>query len=370
MFEDDLTLIELADRLGLQEAWVGEHYSGGHEPIASPELFLAAASQRTKNIMLGTAVNSLPYHNPFTLATRIVLLDHLSHGRAIMGFGPGASGSDAYMLDIDPSITRERMLEAAEVIVRLLHGEVVTHKSEWFSLNEAYLQIRPYQVPSLEMVVAAVASPSGPRTAGRLGLGMINMSATAAEAFTALNNHWSIVEAEAEKSGAVVSREKWRLAGITHIAETEEQAREDCRYGFEDIWRHISQVGPMPISQTTTFDDLLDEAIDSGRVTVGTPETLIERIYTLAKQTGGFGTFIMTLTGFTDFAARRKALELYARYVVPEFRGQLEGLRRSKEWVLSQRDGEETVWKARAKSAVAKAMRDYEAERGGAPSGA
>jgi limonene 1,2-monooxygenase len=272
------------------------------------------------------------------------------------------------MLGIDPSTLRERMLEAAGVIVRLMRGEVVTHESDWFNLREARLQVRPFQLPSMEMVVAAVASPSGPRTSGRLGIGMINMSATAAEAFQALNNHWSIVEAEAEQSGQEVSRSQWRLAGMTHIAETEEQAREDLRYGFEEIWRHIAQVGgALPISDATNFDDLLDESIEKGRVTVGTPDTLVRVIRELAKQTGGFGTFIMTLTGFTDFAPRMRALELYARHVVPEFRGQLTGLRGSNEWVLGQRDGEGTVWKTRSAAAVAKATKDYEAERGAAP---
>jgi len=68
LYERDLELIVRADELGFQEAWVGEHHSGGHEPIGSPELFLAAAAQRTKTIKLGTAVNSLPYPNPPTLA--------------------------------------------------------------------------------------------------------------------------------------------------------------------------------------------------------------------------------------------------------------------------------------------------------------
>src|ERR1700741_1051613 len=83
--ERDLELIELAERLGFDEAWVGEHMSIGYEMIASPELFLAAASQRTSRIKLGTAVSSLPYHHPFTLANRIVDLDLISRGRAMMG---------------------------------------------------------------------------------------------------------------------------------------------------------------------------------------------------------------------------------------------------------------------------------------------
>lgn len=369
--EHDLELFEYADRLGLQEAWVGEHLSGGHEPIASPEMFLAAASQRTKTIRLGTAVNSLPYHNPLTLAARLALLDQLSHGRAIMGFGPGASPADAHMLGVDPGRTREMMLEAADVVVRLMHGEVVTQESDWFSLHDAFLQIPPYQLPTIEMVVAAVASPSGPRTAGRLGIGMINMSATSPQSYDALNQHWSIVEDEAARSGRSVSRDQWRLAAITHIAETVEQAREDCRFGFEEIWRYLAQVGMMPVSQARDFDELLDEALASGAIIVGTPDMLIERIHDLAEQTGGFGTFIISLAGFTDYAARRKAVELYARHVAPEFRGQLSGRRRSHEWVVGQR-GEEgaTIWKSRSREAVAQATEAYEAERGTASTSA
>jgi limonene 1,2-monooxygenase len=362
-FEFDLELIERADRLGLQEAWVGEHHSGGHEQISSPEVFLAAAAQRTSNIMLGTAVNSVPYHNPLMLASRIALLDHLSHGRAIMGMGPGASPMDAHMLDLDIADGRERLLEGADVIVRLLRGEVVTQKSDWFSLRDAYLQIRPYQL-DMELVVAAVASPSGPRTAGRLGIGMINMSATSSAAFDALKNHWSIVETEAEKAGTAVSRGQWRLAGITHLAETEEQAREDCRFGFADIWRYLNEVGGPAAIGSMSPDELLDDAIKAGSVVVGTPDTLIKVIRDLASQTGGFGTFIMTMLGMADFDARRKALELYARYVVPEFRGQLASLRHSEEWVLGQRDDEGvTIWKTQQRAAAAKATAAYDAER-------
>ena len=59
----DLELIEYLDRLGYEEAWVGEHHSAGYEIIASPEVFIAAAAERTKRIMLGTGVVSLPYHS-------------------------------------------------------------------------------------------------------------------------------------------------------------------------------------------------------------------------------------------------------------------------------------------------------------------
>src|SRR5215468_9221698 len=93
--ERDLQVVTLLDRLGFDEAWIGEHHSGGYEIIASPEVFIAAAAARTKHIRLGSGVNSLPYHNPLMLADRFVLLDHLTRGRAMLGCGPGQLTSDA-----------------------------------------------------------------------------------------------------------------------------------------------------------------------------------------------------------------------------------------------------------------------------------
>ncbi|MFZ2175449.1 MAG: LLM class flavin-dependent oxidoreductase, partial [Rhodococcus sp. (in: high G+C Gram-positive bacteria)] len=286
LFERDLQLIQRAEELGFHEAWVGEHHSGGHEPIGAPDVFMAAASQRTRTIKLGTGVNSLPYHNPFMVAERHVLLDHLSRGRAIMGFGPGQLASDAHMMAVETAEQRDMMLESADVIVRLIRGETVSKKTSWFELRDARLQVLPYD-GELETVVASVASPSGPRTAGQLGLGMLNLASTGAGAFEALRDHWSIVETEAAKSGASVSRKNWRLAAIMHIAETEEQARKECAYGFEEIWNYLGQISPLPTSQATTLEGKLDEAINAGMVCIGTPDTAIELIRKLGKQTGG-----------------------------------------------------------------------------------
>src|ERR671925_1904981 len=113
----DLELIERLDRLGYDEAWIGEHHSAGYEIIASPEVFIATAAERTRNIKLGTGVSSLPYHHPLILADRMVLLDHLTRGRAMFGVGPGALPSDAHMIGLDPLRQREQMDEALGVIL-------------------------------------------------------------------------------------------------------------------------------------------------------------------------------------------------------------------------------------------------------------
>ena len=137
--ERDLEIIESLDRLGYDEAWIGEHHSAGTEIIASPEVFIATAAERTRHIRLGTGVSSLPYHHPFMLADRMVLLDHLTRGRIMLGVGPGALPSDAFMMGIDPVDQRRRMEESLEVMLQLFAGETVTAETDWFTMKDARL---------------------------------------------------------------------------------------------------------------------------------------------------------------------------------------------------------------------------------------
>src|SRR5437660_12858566 len=128
----DMELLVHLDRLNYHEAWIGEHHSAGFEIIACPELFIAAAAERTRHIRLGTGVVPLPYHNPFMLADRMVQLDHMTRGRAMFGVGPGALVHDALKVGIDPGAQRRMMNEALEVIIPLLRGESVTRKTSSF----------------------------------------------------------------------------------------------------------------------------------------------------------------------------------------------------------------------------------------------
>ena len=98
----DLEFVEHLDRVGFDEVWIGEHHSAGSEIISSPEVFIAAAAERAKRIRFGTGVISLPYHNPLWAADRLMLLDHLTHGRIIGGVGPGSLPTDSAMIGLTP----------------------------------------------------------------------------------------------------------------------------------------------------------------------------------------------------------------------------------------------------------------------------
>src|SRR4051812_38349301 len=175
--ERDLELIQWLDYLGFDEAWIGEHHSAGWEIIASPEIFIMAAAERTKHINLGTGVISLPYHNPLMVANRMVLLDHLTRGRVMLGVGPGALVTDALMLGIEPNQQRPRMEESMRAIVHLLTSdEPLTMETDWFTLRNARLHLRPFTQPHFPLAVASAGSPAGMLMAGKFGLHGIGIS--------------------------------------------------------------------------------------------------------------------------------------------------------------------------------------------------
>ena len=202
-FQRDLELIEWLDHLGYDEAWIGEHHSAGWEIISSPELFIAASAERTTHIRLGTGVVSLPYHHPFMVANRMVQLDHMTRGRVMFGVGPGALPTDAYMMGIEPTSQRPKMDEALGIILRLFtEDEPITYKSDWFELNEALLQIRPYQNPYMPLAVASIQSPSGVALAGKHGASVLTITVPRdpSEGKSEYSKLWEIAEESANGS--------------------------------------------------------------------------------------------------------------------------------------------------------------------------
>ena len=193
--------------------------------IASPEVFLAAAAERTHRIMLGTGVVSLPYHHPFMVAQRLVQLDHQSRGRVIFGSGPGALPSDAHTLGMDPMVLRDRQDEAMGVIRRLFEtDDRFTYESEWFTLRDARLQLKPFQ-ERMEFAVASILTPSGMTLAGKHEAGVLSIGSMTKAGMRSLPLQWSFAEESAAKHGKKVDRKNWRIVMNWHIAETRQEAQ-------------------------------------------------------------------------------------------------------------------------------------------------
>jgi limonene 1,2-monooxygenase len=367
--ERDLQLIEHLDALGFDEAWFGEHHSAGFEIIASPEVFIAAAAQRTRHIRLGTGVSSLPYHHPFMLADRLVLLDHLTRGRLMIGVGPGALPTDAFMMGIDPARQRDMMEESLEAILLLLAGDApVTYETDWFTLVKARLQMRPYQRPYPEVAVAAQISPAGPRAAGRFGCSLLSIGATSAGGFDILGAHWDVMEERAAEFGTTTDRSKWRLVGPMHIADTREQAIEDVGFGLAEWVDYFQRVAALPLAPDTTDHATLVDALNaSGFAVIGTVEDAIAQVERLRQQSKGFGTFLLMGHEWADTAATRHSYELIARYVAPVFQGSALTLTASRDWAAENRPEFIGAAGAAVMSAIQKHQEEKEVKASGAP---
>ena len=357
--ERDMELIEWLDKLGFDEAWVGEHHSAGWETIASPEIFLSAAAQRTKNIKLGTGVISLPYHHPLIVANRMIQLDHMTRGRVMMGAGPGALVGDAYMMGIDPPTQRRRMDESLGLILRLWNeAEPITYESEWFTLREARAHLRPYSQPHMPVAVAASQSPAGMISAGKYGIGVLSLNTVRLPGAVApnLGEFWKIAEQTAAENNKTVNRNDWGLVIHVHLAESRKEAIEQARHGAGRYQRQYFE-NTLGLFQGSDVpeDKVIDDMVESHSWCVGTPDDLIEHILRLDEESGGFGKILVQAT---EWATRDQVLhsyELIARYVMPRFQGSVASLVESNAWTSDRR----SELAGLATRAVDRAREDY-----------
>jgi limonene 1,2-monooxygenase len=335
--ERDFQLMQWLEELGYDEAWIGEHHSGGYEIYGQPELFIATAAERTRRIRLGTGVISLPYHHPFMIADRIVQLDYQTRGRAMFGFGPGLLASDAMMLGIDPETQRDRMADAIDVISRLLAGEIVTRETEWYRLREGRLHLRPYTKPRPHLAVTSTVTAYGGMLAGRYDLGMLCVSAGSPHGYDVLDYNWQLANDEAAAKGRTMDRRNYRIMAPFHIAETREKALANVRVGFEKWERYAYSVNP---EGGAAIGLPSVEAInEGGRGAIGTPDDALRVLENYWTKTGGFGCILMLAHDWADWEATKRSYELFARYVLPRFEERSAWREQSMDWMRSNREG-------------------------------
>ena len=356
----DLELMSWLDYLGFDEAWIGEHHSAGWETISSPEIFIATAAERTKNIKFGTGVISLPYHHPLMVANRMILLDHLTKGRVMLGVGPGALVTDAYMLGIDPKTQRHKMDESLGIILKLLtEDEPITYHGDWFNLNEARVHLLPYSKPHFPIAVAAAQSPSGFVLAGKYGVGLLSLTSTpgGVQRKNTLADFWNMLEESAAKNNRKVDRNEWRLVLHVHLADTKAEAIEQVRIGASKYQNdYFANTIGHDLDYDGPIENIVDDKVEKGVWVVGTPEDLIAKINELEKESGGIGGIMFQVT---EWGTREQVLhsyELIARYVIPQFNGSLENLEKSQLWSSNMKDRLATI----RQSVLDKAKTDYD----------
>jgi len=305
-------------------------------------------------------VISLPYHHPFNVAQRMVQLDYMTGGRVIFGSGPGALPSDAHTLGIDPMTQRDRQDEAIGIIRRLFTGERFTAKSEWFTLQDAALQILPLQ-EDMPFVVASMISPSGMTLAGKYGIGVFSLGSNSTQGLTALSQQWEFAEDAAKKHGTKVNRADWRVLMNWHIAETREQAFREAGAGLLH-WHNEYNVGTLMrpgVEPFKSIDDALEKSAvgENASAAIGTPDDLIKAIKHVITISGGVGAIMGFAHDWANPENTRRSWDMVARYVIPEINGFIDGLRKSRQFLVENR----AVFERAGQAVMAKIMANEKA---------
>jgi limonene 1,2-monooxygenase len=349
------------DHLGFDEIWYGEHHSGGLEIIPAPDVMIAAAAEHAQRIHFGTGVLSLPFHHPLIAVDRICQLDHQTRGRVIFGTGPGVLATDSHMMGLDPTAQRGMQAESLEAIVPLLAGETVSMRTDWFTLEDARLHLRPYRPEGIEVVAASTMSPSGSLLAAKHGISLMSLAAGDEKGFAALDTNWEIYERESLALGHLPNRENWRLVSCVFLADTVAEARAAISRHALEMTEYIERTYVTSLIPEPSAEVAIDHWIEHGlpgfgRLVLGTPADAIAHIEALQEKTEGFGTYLINAHDMSSWEARKRSFELFALEVMPHFQGSNRGREES---MAFQRENAEWL-KAGFADAVKKAKSDYE----------
>lgn len=341
-FQRDIDLIHYADELGYDEFWIGEHHSAGWETIPAPEMALAMAAATAKRIRLGTSVINLPFHHPFHVAERIAFLDHLTRGRAMLGVGPSNLPPDIKLFQIPPQDLRPMMNEALDIIVKLLESsEPLDYDGRFWKFRGLVLQLRSYQQPRLPLAIATSGSKRALELVGKYGMMLLSAAGKPGPGALPLAEQWPIVEATAAESGRVVTRADWRIVTYVYLADTREQAWADVEAGaLRDVRQYFFTIGGKGAYEAypgqPEKEITLQSIVERRGWIIGTPDDAIAAIERLQKEAGGIGGIMQTTHEWVGQAKLRYSLELFARYVIPHFRGHTTDLKRA--WARTQAD--------------------------------
>ena len=243
----------------------------------------------------------------------------------MFGVGPGPAHLRRDMLGIDPDEQRRMMEESFDVIMapvprRDRHGARPTGSP---STRAGCSCGRT--ATAFDIAVAASISPSGPKVGRPPRHRPAVDRGDEPGGFEMLAGHWKVMEEQAAEHGTTVDRSKWRMMGPMHIAETEQQALDNCRYGLERVFDYLAHVvADRPGRRRPTTRSRVKEMNETGSAVIGTPEMAIAQIQRLVDQSGGFGASCASAATSPTGRATMRSYELFAQYVMPHFQGQLE----------------------------------------------
>jgi alkanesulfonate monooxygenase SsuD/methylene tetrahydromethanopterin reductase-like flavin-dependent oxidoreductase (luciferase family) len=331
--DEDLELVVRCEELGLREVWIGEHHSSAVENIVMPEIFIARALGATRQVRLGPAPVCLQYHHPMHVAGRLAFLDHLSHGRLNLCFGPGAVPTDLEMHGVDPKLSGDMVAESIDMILRLwsneppyeLQGRFWSMSLTKYPTPDLFIGRihRPLQLPHPPIAVPAISRNSASlKMAAARGFHPISHHMASVPT---LADHWHTYSRAARAGDREPRSANWRVSRNIFVAETTAEARRFARssslgrciqyildltrrWGNTAMWKR----DPNMADADCNLDYFMNEV-----VIAGDPADVTRQLLDLRNQIGAFGTLVVVAHDWDDRRRWLHSLELLAKEVVP-----------------------------------------------------
>jgi alkanesulfonate monooxygenase SsuD/methylene tetrahydromethanopterin reductase-like flavin-dependent oxidoreductase (luciferase family) len=331
--DEFLEQAELADTLGFRGFWIAEiHCQPKFSLLSAPYAVLGAASQKTRRLRLGVAVNTLPVHHPVQLAEEAAMLDLLTHGRMDFAAGGGHPHSRVYeCFGVDHQKTHEIIEESVKVIQAAWTEEVLAFQGKFFHVPEVVVNPKPLQKPTPPIYIAA-SSPEGVEVAARLGVNLFLPihTRTREQVVSLANGYWAGLKNHGHQAG---SRELGLLVPM-HLAKTAEEARQRAADGIMSYYTIIAEVrstyidwlnrrgSPLPprLLKTATGEGLTFERVCTEHAIVGTSDTAVAGLQQLAEKTGADHILVWMNIGSIAHKFVLESMERFAREVMPRVR--------------------------------------------------
>lgn len=345
LFQDALAQVELADRLGIDFAWeVEHHFLEEYSHSSCPEVFLAAASQRTKNIRLGHGIKLMPpnYNAPARIAEEIATLDLVSNGRVEFGTGESASRAELEGFNINPAERRAMWRETTEQVCNMLAMDPYPgYQGKYFSMPVRNVVPKPVQKPHPPLWVAC-SNRDTIHLAAQLGIGALTFAfVDPAEAKKWVDDYYETFKNECVPIGHAVNP---NIAMVTSFS-CHPDAEEAFRRGFDgfkffqfglghhyvfgthkpgrtNIWAQYEAVKEAMGAEQLDF-------LGGGGDGIGTPAQLRAHLKKFADA-GVDQTVFIQQGGKNQHEHICESLELFAAEVMPEFKEQEEERTRRK----------------------------------------
>lgn len=327
LFRRQLEEVELAERLGIDQVWFLEHHL---QPSAtpSPNLIIAAASQRTRRIRFANMVNILPFRNPLLVAEEAAMLDTLTEGRLDMGIGRGLRPPEFAAFAVDQARSREMFLESFDVIRRVWADEIFEHRGKYWTVKkDAPLYPPLVQRPHPPFLVSAQSEESLRWSAEHdIPFAQIDATVPQARRDQALYREVQVAHGHGPAPRLYLMRE-------IYVADDNARARAEAQpylLQYWELWNRYTQFtrgGRLPDSydfwrrQAPMLHDMsFDEIVANDMVILGSPSTVADTILRIASQLDLMGVALVFKLGAMPYDMVERSMTRFGEEVLPRLR--------------------------------------------------